>query len=100
MPSAITACSPPWPPSSSPSPGDDKPHEHQNEGEPVELAVGDGEQPGDDGGLRRDHQDDAAGGVKKLRYRVEPPNLFGPRPIEADESSEPPLRLRCGLRCG
>jgi len=50
-------------------------------------------QPRDEGCLRRDHEDDAAGGIEELRHRVQPADLFNSRPIKTDERAEPQLGL-------
>jgi hypothetical protein len=76
----------------------DKPDQYQKESEPVELTVGDGQQPGDDCGLRRDDQDDGAGSVEKLRDGVQPADLFDARTIKTCEGPEPKFRLRPGDR--
>jgi len=61
--------------------GDDESEQHQDESAQVEFPGGQREEPGDDRGLRRDHQDDAARRIQELRYRVQPADLFGSGPV-------------------
>jgi hypothetical protein len=72
----------------------DEPYEYQNEGWRRKPPVGGSEQPGDDRRLRRDHQNDAAGGIEKLRDRVQLADLFDAWPMEAGEGPDPKLKLR------
>ena len=73
--------------------GDDKAGQHCNKIAPFEKADAGGQQTGNDGGLGGNDKDDAACGIKKKRYTVQPRNVLNVRLVKASKSSPPQVGL-------
>ena len=76
--------------------GDNEPGQHGDEIAPCKDADVGGEERGNNGGLGRNDQNDAACGLEKQRHAIESSGVLRTRLVEADKGAPPQLGLQYG----